>query len=324
MTKKNQPLVSVVTPVYNGEKYIGECIKSVLNQTYQNWEHIIVNNCSTDGTLDIVNDYSQKDNRIYVHNNLQTIDVISNHNRALKKISNSSKYCKILHADDWIFPQCIELMVRVSEDNPSVGIVGSYGLKGNRIVSNFMPYSSEFLSGRKICRWVLMGKVYPFTRPSSLLIRSEVIRKRKSFYNDSKLHADVEVLYEILRDYDFGFVHQVLTFIREHEDSVTSNKTASVNRIIISNLDLFTKFGPEFLNADEYEKRHEQKLKEYYRFLAHSLFQFREKEFWKFHKNSFQQLGYRFSILRILWTAVIDIVGNPRLVAGIMKNTMRK
>ena len=53
MSPMEQPLVSVLTPVYNGEPYLGECIESVLNQTYQNFEYIIVNNCSKDRTLEI-------------------------------------------------------------------------------------------------------------------------------------------------------------------------------------------------------------------------------------------------------------------------------
>ena len=47
----DEPLVSVVTPVYNGDKYLADCVESVLKQTYQNWEYVIVNNCSTDRTL---------------------------------------------------------------------------------------------------------------------------------------------------------------------------------------------------------------------------------------------------------------------------------
>src|SRR5438093_8149037 len=55
-----QPLVSVVTPIYNGEKYLAECIESVLAQTYQNWEYVIVNDCSTDRSLDIAQYYTHK------------------------------------------------------------------------------------------------------------------------------------------------------------------------------------------------------------------------------------------------------------------------
>ena len=52
-----QPLVSVVTPVYNGAEYLVECIESVVNQTYANWEYVIVDNCSTDDTLAIARRY---------------------------------------------------------------------------------------------------------------------------------------------------------------------------------------------------------------------------------------------------------------------------
>lgn len=58
MVKSAQPQVSVITPVYNGEAYITQCIESILAQTYSNWEYIIVNNQSTDGTLTIAEKYT--------------------------------------------------------------------------------------------------------------------------------------------------------------------------------------------------------------------------------------------------------------------------
>ena len=118
MSGSHQPLVSVVTPVYNGEKYIAECIESVLRQTYENWEYVVVNNCGTDRTLEIANAYAKKDPRIRVHNNSEFLKIIPNWNHALRQISPESKYCKIVHADDWLFPECIERMVAVSEQHP--------------------------------------------------------------------------------------------------------------------------------------------------------------------------------------------------------------
>src|SRR5215470_7570143 len=115
MSVDSQPLVSVVTPVYNGEKYLAECIESVLAQTYVNWEYIIINNCSKDRTLEIAQYYARIDRRIRVHNNETFIGMIENHNIAFQQISPTSSYCKMVHADDWLFPECIMQMVKVAE-----------------------------------------------------------------------------------------------------------------------------------------------------------------------------------------------------------------
>ena len=128
------PLVSIVTPVYNNEEYLAECIESVLAQTYQNWDYIIVNNCSTDKSGEIARRYAAKNPRIRVHDNQQFLRAVPNHNLALRQISPESKYCKIVFADDWIFPHCIEEMVAVAEEHSSVGIVGAYGLQEHEIL----------------------------------------------------------------------------------------------------------------------------------------------------------------------------------------------
>ncbi|NIV53907.1 MAG: glycosyltransferase, partial [Gammaproteobacteria bacterium] len=69
MTGNREPFVSVVTPVYNGAKFLPECIESVLAQSYTNWEYIVVNNKSTDDTLAIAEDYARRDPRVRVHDN---------------------------------------------------------------------------------------------------------------------------------------------------------------------------------------------------------------------------------------------------------------
>ena len=108
MEKVEPLLVSVLTPVFNGENFLSECIESVIKQTYQNWEYVIVNNCSTDRTLEIAQHYSSIDSRIRIHNNDTFVDVITNHNIAFSQISAHSNFCKIVQADDWLFPECLE------------------------------------------------------------------------------------------------------------------------------------------------------------------------------------------------------------------------
>src|SRR5438552_1134213 len=114
------PLVSVLTPVYNGAKYLAKCMDSVLAQTYHNWEYIVVNNYSTDNSLDIACSYARRDNRIRVESNRQFVGVIENHNAAFRSISKESRYCKVVSADDHLFPECIEKLVEVAEREPRV------------------------------------------------------------------------------------------------------------------------------------------------------------------------------------------------------------
>src|SRR5690349_14046949 len=116
------PLLSVVTPADNGELFLRECIESVLAQTYSNWEYIILNNCSTDATLAIVKEYAAHDQRISVQSNDVLLDVISNHNKAFRLISSTRSYCKVVSADDWLYPECIARMVDLAETHRTVGI----------------------------------------------------------------------------------------------------------------------------------------------------------------------------------------------------------
>ena len=97
-----EPLISIVTPVHNGEAFLAECLDSVLSQTYERWECIIVNNCSTDGTARIAAHFCNMDSRIRLYETETLLTVIENHNFVVGKISEESLFCKILHADDFL------------------------------------------------------------------------------------------------------------------------------------------------------------------------------------------------------------------------------
>ena len=310
-----QPLVSVVTPVYNGEKYLAECIESILAQTYQNWEYIIVNNCSTDRSLEIAQGYAKKDARIRIHNNPAFVGMIQNHNIAFRQIASASQYCKMVHADDWLFPECIMQMVTVAEAHPSVGIVGAYRLDGTRISLDGLPYPSTVISGREICRRSLLLKgPYVFGSPTSLLIRSKLISNREVFYNESNIHADKEACFDLLQSSDFGFVHQVLTYSRRHSEAATSF-SERFNTPLLGNLSILTKYGPLYLSGEEYDECLEHHMKRYYLFLGQSILWTREKQILDYHKNGMKELGYSFSwtkLFKVVLLEGFDILFNPK------------
>src|SRR5258708_13357028 len=97
MTSRLEPLVSIVTPVYNGEQYLSECIESVLSQTYTHWDYVIVNNCSTDRTPDIAREYAARDARIRIHSNETFLRVIENYNIAGRHASIPPQHHTALH-----------------------------------------------------------------------------------------------------------------------------------------------------------------------------------------------------------------------------------
>ena len=319
-----EPLVSILTPVYNGQKYLAECIDSVLSQTYQNWEYLIVNNRSTDGTLDLAQPYALRDPRVRVHTNEEFVNRGENHNIAFRRISPQSKYCKVVHADDWLFPNCLTEMVELAEAHPSVGVVGSYGLNGVRVAWDGLPYPSIVTSGKEICRKVLLGGLYVFGSPTSHLIRSDLIRSRNAFYNTNEFHMawmDQEACYDVLQGSDFGFVHQVLTYSRHHDESATASITrGGLGADFPSQLNLLKRYGPVYLDKEEYDKHLRSFLQQYYRFLGQSvLFRLRDKPFWDYHKSALDHVGLPFSLTRVTKASLSEIVDtllNPLQMAA--------
>ncbi len=313
MKPDEQPLVSVLTPVYNGEKHVPECIESVLAQTYQNWEYCIVNNCSTDRTLEIATRYAQKDKRIRLRNNAEFVACDANGNIAFRQISSESKYSKVVHADDWLYPECIMKMVELAETHPTVAIVGAYGLRNEYVSWDGLPYTRTVIPGREICRATLLGGPYVFGSPTSLLIRSKEVRKRQNFYNDANRHCDIESCLDILKENDFGFVHQVLTFTRDHAEAETSF-SARFGTDYLGTLEHLIKYGRIYLNDREYTQCVEKSLDEYYSFLAAKVLQRSEKGFWDFHMRALDRLGYSMSkakIAKCLVGDLFELILNP-------------
>ena len=114
--KDDNPKVSVVIPVYNNEKYLNECLDSVIGQTFKDIEIICINNGSTDGTLDILKSYASKDDRVKIisHNN---IDVGPARNDGLA--AAKGQYVYIMDSDDYIYPDAIEDMYNSAVLNDS-------------------------------------------------------------------------------------------------------------------------------------------------------------------------------------------------------------
>jgi glycosyltransferase involved in cell wall biosynthesis len=330
MTTQVGPMVSVVTPVYNGAEFLAECIESVLAQTYQDYEYIIVNNCSTDRTLDIASRYAEQDSRIRVHDNDTFLGVIENHNLAFSLISAMSKYCKVISADDLVFPEYLARTVELAEANPSVGIVGSYLIAGKQVMFAGLEYAQKVVSGRDICRATLLGGPYVFGSPTSLLYRADLIRESQAFYPNSNPHADTSACYQALEHSDFGFVHQVLSYARIHGESQTSRSLTFgvIRQALIADL---IRYGPKYCGSAELAGRLAEVMNGYYGWLVRGLFEHpRDKEFWQLQRTALQEVGLEFSRVRLLKAALakgLRLLLAPGValnkIAGIKRSTGR-
>ena len=137
----DSPKVSVIMSVYNGEKYLKEAINSILNQTFKDYEFIIVNDASTDKSIKILEEYAKKDNRIGLIHNEKNIGLTRSLNKAIK--SANGAYIARQDADDISLPPRLEEEVNFLDKHPTVGLVGSYAW--------MIDEKGKILSDFKIC-----------------------------------------------------------------------------------------------------------------------------------------------------------------------------
>lgn len=306
-----QPLVTVLTPVYNGEKYLAECIESILAQTYTNWEYLIIQNCSTDRTPQIAKAYAEKEPRIRVVTNPKLLPALENHNVGVRHVSPLSKYCKIVHAPDWLFPDCLTKMVEVAEEHPTVGLVGAYSLRNDRVICDGLSYPSMFMKGKDVGRAVLLGGGYAFGTPTTVLYASEMLRGRDKFFNEANFHADLEACFDVLRDRDFGFVHQVLTYSRVFPENASRFDEVCLS---LPEMEILFKYGRDYLSAEEFAQETGKMWDRYYTSMGSKVFRNKRKEFWSYHRMTLNRLGFSLNTTRIakaVLAKVLDISLNP-------------
>lgn len=313
---ESSPLVSVVTPFYNTREFLAECIESVLRQTYTNWEYILVDNCSTDGSSDIAEQYAARfPETIRLIHTASFLSQVRNYNFALSHISHDSKYCKMVQADDWIFPDCLRSMVELAEAHPKVGLVSAYELEGDHASLGGLSYPSPDVTGREVCRLIFLQEKYFFGTPTSVLMRSEFVRSRNPFYEER--HApfeDTHACFDALRTWNFGFVHQVLTYSRRNNESILA-RIRPMRFTLFIRLAEIVAHARDYLSEDEYRSCLIDAERTYFYFLGMSALQGKDSEFWKFHRERLASINYSVNfafMTKWILIVLLDHIGNPK------------
>ncbi len=114
------PDISIIMSVYNGEAYLREAIESIVNQTFKNWELIVINDCSKDSTAEILSDFASKDERIKVHTNEVNLKLPTSLNKAISL--STGKYIARMDADDISLPDRLEKQYAFMEKNSDISL----------------------------------------------------------------------------------------------------------------------------------------------------------------------------------------------------------
>jgi glycosyltransferase involved in cell wall biosynthesis len=314
-----QPLVSVVTPFYNTADYLSECIQSVLSQTYCNFEYLLVDNQSTDGSASIASEYAAKDKRIRVIRNTTFVGQVANYNGALRHVASEARYVKMVQADDCIFPECLERMVAVGESHPTAVIISSYYLTGARVCGSGIDWPIECIPGRAASRLHLLEGRFLFGTPTTLMYRADLVAKRQPFYSESSLHEDTELCHEAMVDGDLGFVHQVLSYNRVGNSGILT----AIETFQWQILDFYTtlrRCGPLSLSREELANRIREVRAEYLTVLGESILLGREPAFWSHHRNGLatvgEELPSRVALAPQVARAALRAVAHPTWFVG--------
>ena len=143
--RNSQPLVSVIIPVYNAEKYVEQAVRSILNQTYQNLEILITDDCSADGSFAILQKLAEEDARIKLFRNEHNQKIVCTLNALVERATG--KYIARMDADDISLAKRIEKQVAFLEANPCIAICGTNAWhideKGKRTKKTCLPLTAE-------------------------------------------------------------------------------------------------------------------------------------------------------------------------------------
>ncbi len=227
----NSPKVSILIPVYNRKKYIAECIQSALEQTFSDFEIVIVDNASDDGTWEICQKYIARDGRIRIFRNETNIGPVRNWVRCAQEARG--KYSKILFSDDLLEPDCVMRMIEALE-NPDVGLVFCAVRVGESKEKSVIAYSvkDRYLFNRREYLSLLISMRAPVS-PGAIMLRTKdlIVNLHINFPTATPCQFDrhgsgSDVMISLLTASSYPCVRCIsvpLVFFRAHPGSFTAS-----------------------------------------------------------------------------------------------------
>lgn len=217
-----KPLVSVCIPTFNYGRFIPEAIRSVLSQSHSDFELIVVDNASTDATVELMEAFVRSDPRIRFYRNPENVGIVKNFNRALGYAAG--EYVKILCADDLLAPTALERSLSAIRNNSAVSLVTT----GRLLVDirlrpvGYASYCTEegSIDGGRVIDRCLFATNY-VGEPSAVLFRR---KQAAPGFDESYPHLlDMAMWFHLLEQGRLACIPEPLTYIRQHKSQITQD-----------------------------------------------------------------------------------------------------
>ena len=242
----HKPRVSVLTAVFNCERYMREAIDSVRAQTFGEWEHIVVDDASTDGTADVLARASQEDERLHVHR----VPTNIGQGLAMQEALNRARgeYVAVLDADDVCEPERLQRQVEHLDAHPRTALLGTWVYRTDEngsVFGRFTPHEHHEV--------LLWGSYH--TRPligPSLVLRADVLRRACGYNSRPRASVDHEMLLRMSEVAEMGCLPQLLVRYRSSAGQLTQRHAfRQINELSIRLMSLLrTRFQWELPLAD--------------------------------------------------------------------------
>ena len=226
MSPSKSPKVTVLMPVFNGEAFLNEAVESILNQTFTDFEFLIIDDGSTDRSVNIIKSYD--DPRVRLVCNNQNMGLVATLNRGIDL--SLGTYIARMDCDDVSLPTRLQKQIAFLDEHPDVGVCSSWVTvigKEPKLVWTYPLESDE------IKCWLLFESVLP--HPSAIL-RAKLFKERSFYYDASFRHAEDYELWVRTASYmSFANIDEVLLLYRQHKNNVgvihRNEKMSSASRI---------------------------------------------------------------------------------------------
>lgn len=253
MNKKEYEGISVIVPIYNGEKYISRCIESILNQTHKNIEIVCVNDGSTDESGKILDNYAKIDNRIKVIHK-QNAGVSAARNTGIKE--STMPIIAFVDSDDYIQDVMYEKMISLMEKEKLDCVCCDYkNIYSDRIINRNSRFVNQILYGEQIREKIVKGIIGFFdtnnnclTSVCNRLFVKDILVQNNIWFDDKRAYGEDWLFcieyYRVINS--IGFINENMYSYVHQEDSLSTKARTDYFEYVVKNNRLFNNMFPEF------------------------------------------------------------------------------